>query len=144
MNPYALLAGILISLYIVLRFRKTGLERTCWADPVLLASFPVYYWVFALYAADMDALLGELLLALPFMLLAYLGYRQRSLLGLAALNVGCLGHAVYDAGHHQLFTNPGTPVWWTEFCGSIDVFVGLYLLILAVKAASPLEDTTRP
>lgn len=143
MNSYALLAGILLSLYIVIRFRKTGLQHTRWAYPLLLASFPVYYWAFALSAADTHALLGELLLSVPFLLLAYLGYRQRNAVGIAALAVGCIGHSIYDAGHDLLFTNPGTPVWWTAFCGSIDVLVGLYLLVLAVKASQPRKHTMR-
>ncbi len=31
------------------------------------------------------------------------------------------------------FTNAGTPEWWFEFCGSIDVILGVYLIYFAMK-----------
>jgi len=50
MNIYALIIGIVVALFVVIRFRKTSLERKKWVYPVFLATFPVYYWVFAVYA----------------------------------------------------------------------------------------------
>lgn len=37
MNPIALLAGIIIALAILIRFKQRGLERIRWV-------YPLYYW----------------------------------------------------------------------------------------------------
>ncbi len=41
-------------------------------------------------------------------------------------------HAIYDYYHDDLFINPGTPTWWPEFCGSIDIIIGVYIIYLAL------------
>ncbi len=54
-------------------------------------------------------------------------------MGLLLLATGYILHAGYDVIHNSLFINPGTPVWWPEFCGPVDVVIGAYLLYLAVS-----------
>lgn len=49
---YALAVGIAIAIYVVVRFRKTKLEKRKWVYPLLLSTFPIYYWVFAVYGSD--------------------------------------------------------------------------------------------
>ncbi len=133
MNYYAFIAGIIISIYVVVRFKKTKLEKRKWAYPAFLATFPIYYWVFAIYAADYSALINEIGAGLAFLLLAYMAYRLNSVSGLILLATGYILHAGYDVIHDSLFINLGTPPWWPEFCGSVDVLIGIYLLYLVVS-----------
>jgi hypothetical protein len=52
------------------------------------------------------------------------------------LAFGYVLHGVYDVIHNSIFTNVGTPTWWPEFCGVVDITIGLYLLILAFRLRS--------
>ena len=138
MDYYALIAGTVTAAYVVIRFRTARFERRRWAYPALLATFPVYYWVFALHAADAGALINEIGAGLPFLLVACVAYRTRSGAGTVLLAAGYVLHAGYDVIHDALFLNPGTPAWWPEFCGAVDVVVGVYLLyrLVAVNAGT--------
>lgn len=131
MNIYALTIGIFIAVIVVLRFRARRLEKTQWAYPLLLATFPIYYWVFAVYASDYTALLNELMAGVTFLAIAYVAYRSRSFATLLLLAIGYVAHAAYDFYHDALFVNSGVPTWWPEFCGSVDVLIGGYVAYLA-------------
>ena len=133
MNYYALIAGILVAVYVMVRFKKTKLEKRKWAYPALLATFPIYYWVFAIYVSNYKILINEIGIGLAFLLVAYIAYRLNGAIGLFLLAAGYILHAGYDVIHNSLFINQGTPVWWPEFCGSVDVLIGAYLLYLAVS-----------
>lgn len=133
MNYYAVVVGIVIAVYAVIQFRMANLEKSNWAYPALLATFPIYYWVFAIYASDYDALVFEVAIGIGFLFLAYVAYRLNNFIGLLLLAFGYIGHAVYDSVHGSLFENQGTPLWWPEFCGSVDVLIGVYLAYLAVS-----------
>ena len=141
MNYYALVVGILVAVYVVYSFKRRRLESKKWAYPVLLATFPGYYWVFAVYAADYEALIKELAVGLGFLLLAYVTYRFNSAKGLCILALGYIAHGVYDVVHDDLFHNAGTPLWWPEFCGAVDVLLGLYLIYLATTINHPNSTT---
>ena len=134
MNYYALIIGIVIAVYVVVRFKKRKLEKIKWVYPAFLATFPVYYLVFAIYASDYGALINEFAVGAGFFLVAYVAYRLNSFIGLVLLAIGYIAHAVYDVIHNSLFYNPGTPDWWPEFCGSVDVLIGIYLLYFAFVA----------
>lgn len=133
MNVYALVIGIILSFYIIIRFKKTRLANSNWAYPVLLATFPVYYFAFAIYAGEVTTLFYEILAGSLFIGIAYIAFRSRHSITLVLTGSGSLLHAVYDAGHDLLFINQGTPGWWLEFCGSIDVILGIYLVYQGVK-----------
>ncbi len=133
MNLYALIIGIVIAVYVIIRFRKTRLERKKWVYPVLLATFPVYYWVFAVYASDYRALAVEVIIGFIFLVIAYIAYKLSSFMSLLLLAFGYLAHGVYDIAHNSFFYNPGTPLWWPEFCGAVDVLIGLYLVYFAAS-----------
>ena len=72
----------------VLLFKARGLEEAKWAYPVLLATFPVNYWVFAIYASDSAALLKELLVGVAFLAVAYTAYKFKSFVTLLLLAFG--------------------------------------------------------
>ncbi len=131
MNYYALIAGTAIAVFIIVRFRRTRLEKKPAPYPVLLATFPAYYWVFALYASDYNALMYELAVGAVFIALTYVAYKLESASGAAFAASAYIGHAIYDAVHDYYFTNAGTPTWWPEICGAVDGIVGVYLIYLA-------------
>lgn len=98
---------------------------------MLLATFPVYYFAFAIYAGDYGALLSEIYVGLIFIAAAYAAYKLQNTFGIIILAAGYIGHAVYDVIHNHMFINNGTPDWWPEFCGAVDGLMGLYLVYLA-------------
>ncbi len=138
MNIYALLSGILIAFFVILHFRKGALETSPWAYPLLLASFPFYYFAFALFVADIPVLGQEVLSGLLFFALAGWSILSRQRLGLMLVGLGCLLHGVYDFYHDALFINPGMPDWWIEFCGSIDWILGIYLIARSLQLPEPV------
>ena len=119
--------------YIIFRFKKTRLEKTKWAYPLLLGSFPVYYFVFAIYAQDYKALGYELAFGVLFIVAAYFAFKTKRKLSLLVVGIFCILHAAYDLFHDYLFVNTGAPSWWLEFCGSIDIILGFYLIFLALS-----------
>jgi hypothetical protein len=133
MNTYAFVIGSVIAVVVVLVFKAIRLEQAKWAYPALLATFPVNYWIFAIYASDVAALHKELLVGLVFLAVAYAAYKFKSFVTLLLLAAGYVLHAAYDFHHELLFVNTGAPGWWPEFCGSIDVLIGAYIAYLTLS-----------
>jgi hypothetical protein len=131
MDISALLIGAVVAVFVVLHLKATKREDSNWAYPLLLATFPVYYWVFAVYAPDYAELPGELMAGAAFLAIAYVAYKFKSFCTLLLLAVGYNLHAAYDFYHDFLFLNGGTPAWWPEFCGAVDVVIGCYVAYLA-------------
>jgi lysylphosphatidylglycerol synthetase-like protein (DUF2156 family) len=136
-NIYALATGAVIAVVVVLLFKAWRLEQANWAYPALLATFPVNYWAFAIYAADSTALLKEFLVGLAFLAVAYTAYKIKSFVTLLLLAAGYVLHAAYDFLHNSFFVNAGAPTWWPEFCGSVDVLIGAYIAYLALTRQPP-------
>jgi len=128
MNILALVVGFLIAAWVIIIFKSQKLENTIWAYPLLLASFPLYYWVFAIAANDYPALLMEIIIGLIYFLAAFIAYKFKSFLTMFLLGIGFVSHALYDIFHDNLFNNRGTPIWWPEFCGAVDILIGFYVL----------------
>ena len=141
MNLLALSIGLILATYAIVHFRAFRLEKKQWAYPLLLATFPLYYFVFAIYAGDHGALLNEMYVSAIFIAAAYAGYKLQNSIGVIILATGYIGHAVYDVAHNHLFINDGTPFWWPEFCGAVDGLMGLYLVYLAFSFRANRVDT---
>ena len=78
-----------------------------------------------------STLVIEIAAGLVFAVLAVLGFKKS--LWLAA--AGIAGHGFFDFFvHPSLVTNPGMPVWWPGFCGTIDIVIGGWLAIQLWKA----------
>lgn len=140
MNIYALTTGIILTILIIFRFRATRLEKTPWAYPLLLASFPVYYFAFAIYSKDLNVLFIEVLTGSVFFCIAYAAFQSKQTQLYLAVAIGCFLHAIYDYYHDALFINDGTPGWWAEFCGTIDLLLGIYLVLLMVSQHNKLLE----
>lgn len=134
MNLYALLIGIITAILIIWHFKRRKLEKAQLPYPILLATFPLYYFVFAIYANDYLALFKEVGISLIFFGLAYLAIKSRRKASALIVALGCIAHAIYDIYHNIFFINSGTPAWWLEFCGSIDLILGIYLIYFAITA----------
>jgi hypothetical protein len=131
MNITIIIIGTIVALVVIYLFKRMPSNRRVLAYSLLLATFPVYYWVFAFYALDYCALFLEIIAGLIFFPIAYLYLRFQNLLFLYLLAAGYLLHSAYDGFHHFLFINSGTPYWWPAFCGSVDFILGAYLIFYA-------------
>lgn len=109
---------------VVCAFGKfSGFDRDRVFYPTVAVVVATYYILFAVMANSTQALIREFLLACGFIVLAVAGFKKSLWLIVAAL----VGHGLSDFVHHLFIENPGVPVWWPGFCGSIDVFFGGYL-----------------
>jgi hypothetical protein len=134
MNVYALSIGVITAILIIWHFKRRKLEDAQLPYPILLSTFPLYYFVFAIYASDYLALYKEAGVSLIFFVLVYLAIKSKRKTSASIVALGCIAHAIYDAYHNIFFINTGTPVWWLEFCGSIDLIIGTYLICFAITA----------
>lgn len=93
-----------------------------------------YYVLFATMGGT-QALPAELIAATAFFVIAIVGFRT-SLWWVAA---GIAGHGLlFDwVVHPHLIANPGMPVFWPAFCGSIDVALGVLVAVLLFRRAIP-------
>lgn len=134
------LIGIALALAIVVLGRLSGLDRDRALYPVALIVIAAYYVLFATMGGE-QALLGELMAATVFVVVAIVGFRT-SLWWVAA---GIAGHGVFDwMVHPRLIANPGMPVFWPAFCGSIDVALGLLMALLLFRRAIPERGGASP
>ena len=133
MHTLALEIGGLFAILIIISFRFKKLEATQWAYPILLSSFPIFYWMFAMYAKDYCVLVKEILIGCIYFFIAFIAYWSRSFWAQILLGISFIVHAMNDIYHGYLFQNPGTPLWWPEFCGAIDILIGEYILYMTLN-----------
>lgn len=131
MNLPALIIGLALAWLIIYSFKAKGYESLPAGYPMLLATFPLYYWCFALSSHNYHALWNELALGVVFILIAWTAYKVDGATKLALLALGFIGHGIYDVVHPHVYEASVAPSWWPEFCGSIDVILGVYVLRLA-------------
>ena len=43
---------------------------------------------------------------------------------------GLAAHGGYDLVHSSVVTNPVVPAWWPLFCGTVDILLGGWVLVL--------------
>jgi uncharacterized membrane protein HdeD (DUF308 family) len=133
MNILAFIVGIAISVIVILRFKKNGLECSKFGYPFLLITFPFYYFVFAVYGNNYEVIPLEFLGGSAFFAMAFLSIKYSCFYKFYLLGFGFIIHGIYDIVHDILIINAGTPSWWPEFCGVIDFIIGLYLITLAFR-----------
>ncbi|MFT5759565.1 MAG: uncharacterized membrane protein HdeD (DUF308 family) [Alteromonadaceae bacterium] len=134
MNILAIIIGIAISVFVILRFKKNKLEGSKFGYSFLLITFPFYYFFFAVYGNNYEVIALEFLGGLAFFVMAFLSIKQSAFYKFNLLGFGFILHGIYDITHDVFFINAGTPLWWPEFCGVIDLIIGLYLLTLAFRS----------
>jgi hypothetical protein len=121
-----LIVGAVFALAVGLFASGVGLDRDRSFYPTVTIVIALLYVLFAAMGGSTRALVLELLPAAVFIALAMAGFKQSLWIAAAAL----AGHGLFDLVHPALFTNPGVPAWWPEFCLAYDVVAGAYLAVL--------------
>jgi hypothetical protein len=119
--------GVLLAIAIatLAKFTRFDEERSFYSTVlVIIAS---YYVLFAVLGGSNHALVWELVIAIAFSTVAIIG----ALFLPTLVGAGIMTHGLFDLVHDMIIENPGVPTWWPTFCGSIDVFLGLWVILLA-------------
>ncbi len=130
---YAIIAGALIAVSMIFGMKFSRTENKPWAYPLVLSTYPMFYFGFAIYASDQAALMQELKYAIPIFIICIVTAIKNTKYSAFVLSLGYIGHGIYDAVHIHLFENPGMPIWWPEFCGTVDIIMGLYLILYSIN-----------
>jgi hypothetical protein len=125
------LMGVALGAVVCVYALAVGLDRDRAFYPTVLAVVGTYYILFAVLGASTPVLTIESLVACGFFVIAAVGFKKN----LWIVAAGLAGHGVFDFVRHLFIQNPGVPIWWPGFCGSIDVFFGVFLAVLLVKRA---------
>jgi len=131
-----LVVGVLLAIAIaaLAKFTRFDEDRSFYSTVlVIIAS---YYVLFAVLSGSSHALIWELAIAIAFSTVAILG----ALFLPTLVGMGIVAHGLFDLVHDSVIENAGVPAWWPIFCGSIDVVLGLWVIILI---RSRLTSSTR-
>lgn len=125
------LVGVILGLVVGGFAAASGFDRDRSFYPTVLIVIASYYALFATMSPAGYSTLGiEIATGLVFASIALLGYKKSMWLAAA----GLAGHGFFDFFvHHAIVTNPGMPVWWPGFCGTIDIVIGGWLAIVLWK-----------
>jgi hypothetical protein len=129
------LVGVILGLIVGGFANVSGFDRDRAFYPTVLIVIASYYSLFAVMGASRYSTLEiETAAGLIFAVFATLGFKTSMWLVAA----GIAGHGFFDFFvHNSLVANPGMPVWWPGFCGTIDIVIGGWLasqLWMAPKA----------
>lgn len=129
------LVGVILGVVVAGFAKVIGFDRDRSFYPVVMIVIASYYALFALMGEPHHFTLEiEIAVGLVFAAFAALGFKRNMWLVAAAI----AGHGFYDFFvHHALVTNPGMPVWWPGFCGTIDIVLGAWLAICLWKTPGP-------
>lgn len=125
------LVAVILGLVVAGFAAMSGFDRDRAFYPTVLIVIASYYSLFAVMGASRYSTLGiEIAVGLVFSVFAVLGFKRSMWLAAA----GIAGHGFFDfLVHHALVTNPGMPLWWPGFCGTIDIVLGGWLAICLWK-----------
>jgi uncharacterized membrane protein HdeD (DUF308 family) len=117
--------GLLLAVGIatLARFTRFDEDRSFYSSILIIIAS--YYVLFAVLGGSRQALGWELVIGVVFSAVAIIG----ALLLPALVGIGIIAHGLFDLVHDVLITNSGVPTWWPSFCGSIDVLLGLWVLL---------------
>lgn len=118
--------GVLLAIGIaaLAKFTRFDEDRSFYSTVlVIIAS---YYVLFAVLGGSGLALVWELVIAVAFSTAAIIG----ALFLPTLVGTGIIAHGLFDFVHDAIIENSGVPNWWPSFCGSIDVVLGLWVIIL--------------
>lgn len=106
------------------RFTRFDEDRSFYSTVLVIVAS--YYVLFAVLDGSAHALVWELVIAVSFSIIAIIG----ALFLPALVGIGIIAHGLFDFVHDGFITNSGVPAWWPSFCGSVDVLLGLWVIIL--------------
>lgn len=129
------LVGVMLGLSVGALGTLVGLDRDRAFYPTAMIVIAAYYVLFAAMGASTDVLSMEIAVGTGFALAALYGFKRNMWLVAAAI----AGHGVFDFVHPVLYANPGVPVWWPGFCGSVDVVLGAWLAVRLYRQGKSLK-----
>ena len=134
--------GLLLAVGIATLARFTRFDEDRSFYSTILVIIASYYVLFAVLGGSRHALGWELVIAVVFSTVAIIG----ALVLPALVGIGIIAHGLFDLVHDVLITNSGVPTWWPSFCGSIDVLLGLWVLLSTRSApmVATLNHSTPP
>jgi hypothetical protein len=122
--PLVVGALLAVGIAALAKFTRFDQDRSFYSTVlVIIAS---YYVLFAVLDGSGHALVGELVIAVAFSIVAIIG----ALFLPTLVGTGIVAHGLFDLVHDAIIENPGVPTWWPSFCGSIDVVLGLWVIFL--------------
>ena len=123
------LIGVVLGAVVCAFASAVGFDRDRAFYPTILVVVGTYYILFAVMGASSPVVTIESVAACFFAAIAAVGFKKN----LWLIAAGLAGHGVFDFLRHAFIQNPGVPVWWPGFCGSIDIFLGAFLALLLIK-----------
>ena len=127
------LIGVILSLAVAGFAAVVGFDRERAFYPTVLIVIASYYVLFAAMGASSRTLIIESVMAGVFLLFAVFVFKTNYWFVVAAL----VGHGVFDFVHRFFIDNPGVPHWWSGFCSSFDVVLGVFLAVRLIKQGLP-------
>jgi hypothetical protein len=134
------LVAVILGLVVAGFAAVSGFDRDRAFYPTVLIVVGSYYPLFAVMGASRPSLETEIAVGLVFSVFAVLGFNRSMWLAAA----GIAGHGFFDFFvHPALVANPGMPVWWPGFCGTIDIVLGGWLAIRLWKGRREPNDSVQ-
>jgi uncharacterized membrane protein HdeD (DUF308 family) len=118
--------GVLLAVGIAALAKFTRFDEDRSFYSTILVIVASYYVLFAVLDSSAPALVWELVIAVAFSTVAITG----ALFLPTLVGIGIIAHGLFDLVHDALIENSGVPTWWPSFCASIDVVLGLWVIIV--------------
>lgn len=118
--------GVLLAVGIaaLAKFTRFDEDRSFYSTVLIIIAS--YYVLFAVLDGSGHALIWELVIAVAFSTVAITG----ALFLPTLVGTGIVAHGLFDIVHDVLIENSGVPAWWPSFCASVDVLLGIWVIIL--------------
>jgi hypothetical protein len=127
-----LLIGIALALTVSAYARWIGFDRDRAFYPTVLVVIASYYVLFSVMGGGSRTMFVEIAITTIFLMAASLGFRRNLWLVVAAL----AAHAILDAVHGSVISNPGVPPWWPAFCSTYDLTAAAFLALTLLRFPS--------
>jgi hypothetical protein len=129
--------GVLLAVGIaaLAKFTRFDEDRSFYSTVLIIIA--TYYVLFALLDSSAHALVWELVIAVAFSIVAIIG----ALFLPTLVGTGIIAHGLFDLVHDAIIENPGVPTWWPSFCGSIDVVLGLWVILTRSRLTREKTET---
>jgi hypothetical protein len=125
--------GVVLAIGIAVLAKLTRFDEDRSFYSTVLIIIASYYVLFAVLGGSSHAFVLELVIAVAFSTVAIIG----GLFLPALVGAGIMAHGVFDVVHDAIIDNPGVPTWWPTFCGSIDVLLGMWVIVLSRSRLTP-------
>lgn len=119
--------GFCVAMFIAVAGKLTRFDQDKSFYPVVLMVIASYYVLFAVMANE--SIVIELIVAICFAVFALLGVKKAPIM----IGIGLILHGLYDIVHIYIYSISVAPNWWPEFCASVDITLGIWVVYLSVK-----------